>query len=148
MSAAANAGSSFRGWMQSTGQTSTHAVSFVPTQGSQIIYAIPPITIIPHQTMPSVLRRATLISSLRGRIFLASALLAVLTCGVALFVVNRRVTNEGEASLKREILVSGAIVDQLRTERTETYTVTARLIADSPTLKAAVTTDAATVQNE
>src|SRR6476619_334923 len=25
--------------MQSTGQTSTHAVSFVPTQGSQMIYA-------------------------------------------------------------------------------------------------------------
>jgi len=88
-------------------------------------------------------------SSLRGRIFLASALLAVLTCGVALFVVNRRVTNEGERSLQREILVSGAIVDQLRTARTETYTVTARLIADSPTLKAAVTTDdAPTVQNE
>jgi signal transduction histidine kinase len=89
------------------------------------------------------------LSSLRGRIFLASALLAVLTCGVALFVVNRRVTNEGERSLQREILVSGAIVDQLRTARTETYTVTARLIADSPTLKAAVDThDAPTVQNE
>src|SRR5579862_4716900 len=40
MSAAANAGSSFRGWMQSTGQTSTHAVSFVPMHGSQMIYAI------------------------------------------------------------------------------------------------------------
>ena len=83
----------------------------------------------------------TMISSLRGRIFLASALLAVLTCGVALFVVNRRVTNEGERSLQREILVSGAIVDQLRTSRTETYTITARLIADSPTLKAAMSTD-------
>src|SRR5207302_11501112 len=90
----------------------------------------------------------TMISSLRGRIFLASALLAVLTCGVALFVVNRRVTNEGERSLQREILVSGAIVDQLRTTRTETYAITARLIADSPTLKAAVSTDAPTVQNE
>src|SRR5438046_2442231 len=40
MSAAAKPGSSFRGWMQSTGQTSTHAVSFVPTHGSQMIYAI------------------------------------------------------------------------------------------------------------
>src|SRR5207245_11189158 len=40
ISAAANSGSSFRGWMQSTGQTSTHAVSFVPTHGSQMIYAI------------------------------------------------------------------------------------------------------------
>ena len=47
--------------------------------------------------------------------FLASALLAVLSCGVALFFVNRRVTNEGERSLHREILVSGNIVDQLRT---------------------------------
>src|SRR5271154_5153294 len=33
-------GSSLRGWMQSTGQTSTHAVSFVPMQGSAITYAI------------------------------------------------------------------------------------------------------------
>ncbi len=99
--------------------------------------------------MPSVLRRAALLSSLRGRIFLASALLAVLSCGVALFVVNRRVTNEAERSLRRDILATGAIVDQLRTTRTETYTITARLIADSPTLKAAVTTaDAPTVQNE
>ena len=55
--------------------------------------------------------------------------------------MNRRVTNEGEKSLQREILVSGAIVDQLRTSRTETYTITARLIADSPTLKAAMSTD-------
>src|SRR5262245_31431208 len=39
MSAAAKSGSSLRGWMQSTGHTSTHAVSFVPTQGSQMIYA-------------------------------------------------------------------------------------------------------------
>ena len=86
-------------------------------------------------------------SSLRGRIFLASALLAVLTCGVALFVVNQRVTNQAERALQREILATGAIVDQLRTTRTETYTITARLIADSPTLKAAVATeDPATVQ--
>jgi len=94
-------------------------------------------------------RITPLVSSLRGRIFLASALLAVLTCGVALFFVNRRVTTEAERSLQREILVSGAIVDQLRTTRTDTYTITARLIADSPTLKAAVfTKDAPTVQNE
>jgi len=36
-SAVANSGSSLRGWMQSTGHTSTHAVSFVPMQGSQMI---------------------------------------------------------------------------------------------------------------
>ena len=32
--------SSFLGWMQSTGQASTQAVSLVPTQGSAITYAI------------------------------------------------------------------------------------------------------------
>src|SRR6188472_2605082 len=40
ISAVPNSASSFRGWMQSTGQTSTHAVSFVPTHGSQMMYAI------------------------------------------------------------------------------------------------------------
>jgi signal transduction histidine kinase len=94
-------------------------------------------------------RFTPLLSSLRGRIFLASALLAVLSCGIALFFVNRRVTSEAEGSLRREIGVSGAILDELRTTRTQTYTTNARLIADSPTLKAALTTtDAATVQNE
>src|SRR5712664_168423 len=37
---ASKAGSSLRGWMQSTGQTSTQAVSFVPMQGSAITQAI------------------------------------------------------------------------------------------------------------
>src|SRR5919106_4790294 len=35
-----NSGSSLRGWMQSTGQTSTQAVSFVPMQGSVITNGI------------------------------------------------------------------------------------------------------------
>ena len=38
----------------------------------------------------------TLVSSLRGRIFLASALLAVLSIGAAIYVVNQRVTREAE----------------------------------------------------
>src|SRR6185436_9259732 len=36
---ASNVASSLRGWMQSTGHTSTQAVSLVPTQGSQMMYA-------------------------------------------------------------------------------------------------------------
>jgi len=89
----------------------------------------------------------TFVASLRSRIFFASALLAVLSCSIALYVVNKRVTREAERALQRDILNTGAIVDQLRTTRTETYTVTARLIADSPRLKAAVDTkDPATVQ--
>ncbi|PYR28917.1 MAG: hypothetical protein DMF92_13085 [Acidobacteria bacterium] len=83
----------------------------------------------------------TLLSSLRGRIFLASALLAVLSIGVAIYLVNVRVTNEAEGALQREILSTGALVDQLRATRTQTFTVMARLIADLPKLKAAVETD-------
>jgi hypothetical protein len=60
----------------------------------------------------------TIVASLRSRIFFASALLAVLSCGIALYVVNKRVTREAERSLQRDILNTGAIVDQLRTTRT------------------------------
>jgi signal transduction histidine kinase len=83
----------------------------------------------------------TLVGSLRGRIFLASALLAVLSIGAAIFVVNQRVTREAENTVQREIRATGALVDQLRKTRTDTYTVMARLIADLPKLKAAVVTD-------
>jgi signal transduction histidine kinase len=90
----------------------------------------------------------TLIGSLRGRIFLASALLAVLSIAAAIFVVNQRVTREAESALQREIRATGSLVDQLRKTRTDTYTMMARLIADLPRLKAAVlTNDPPTVQD-
>lgn len=90
----------------------------------------------------------TLLSSLRGRIFLASALLAVLSIAAAILVVNQQVTREAEGALHREILSTGAIVDELRTTRSETYATTARLVADLPKLKAAVeTNDPPTVEN-
>jgi signal transduction histidine kinase len=90
----------------------------------------------------------TLLSSLRSRIFLASALLAVLCIGVAIYLVNVRVTGEAERTLEREMLATAALVDNLRTTRTETYTQMARFIADAPQLKAAVDTDdAPTVQD-
>ena len=90
----------------------------------------------------------TILSSLRSRIFLTSALLAVLSIGAAIFLVNARVTREAEQALQREILTTGAQIDQLRTTRTETFATMARIIADAPTLKAAVTTnDPPTVQD-
>jgi signal transduction histidine kinase len=88
-----------------------------------------------------------LLSSLRSRIFLTSALLAVLSIGVAIYVVNVTVTREAESSLVREIEATGALVEQLRTTRAQTFTMMARLIADTPKLKAAIdTNDPATVQ--
>jgi len=83
----------------------------------------------------------TALSSLRNRIFLASALLAVLSIGVAIYLVNVRVTEEAERTLQRKIVAAAALVDNLRTTRTETFMQMARFIADAPTLKAAVDTD-------
>ena len=89
-----------------------------------------------------------ILSSLRNRIFLTSALLAVLSIGAAIYLVSVRVTSELEESLQREIRSTGELVEQLRTTRAQTFTMMARLIADAPTLKAAVdTNDPATVQN-
>jgi signal transduction histidine kinase len=90
----------------------------------------------------------TILSSLRSRIFLTSALLAVLSIAAAIYLVNARVTREAEQALQREIFTTGAQIDQLRTTRTETFATMARIIADAPTLKAAVTTnDPPTVQD-
>jgi signal transduction histidine kinase len=79
----------------------------------------------------------TFFSSLRSRIFLTSALLAVLSIGAAIYVVNVRVTQQAERALQREIVATGTLVDQLRTTRTETFTTLARLIGDIPKLKSA-----------
>src|SRR5262249_56474225 len=95
------------------------------------------------------LHGSMMFSSLRGRIFATSALLAVLSIGVALFVVNRRDTDEAENALQRDMLTTGALVDQLRATRTQTYEMMARFIADVPHLKAAVATnDPKTVEEE
>jgi signal transduction histidine kinase len=80
-------------------------------------------------------------SSLRGRIFLASALLAALPAAMAVYFVNGQVTRETEHELQRQLLAAGALAEQLRTTRTETLTVMARLIADLPKFKAAVETN-------
>ncbi len=82
-----------------------------------------------------------LLSSLQSRIFLASALLAMLCIVIAIYLVNQRVTEEAERTLEREIVTTAAQVDQLRAERTQTYALMARFIADVPMLKAAMATD-------
>jgi signal transduction histidine kinase len=82
-----------------------------------------------------------LLSSLQSRIFLASALLAMLCIVIAVYLVNLRVTEEAERTLEREIVTTAAQVDQLRAERTQTFAMMARFIADVPMLKAAMATD-------
>jgi signal transduction histidine kinase len=86
--------------------------------------------------------------SLRSRIFLASAFLMVLTIGVAIYLVGVRLNRETESALLADLVATGALVDQLRTTRVETFSMMARLVGDAPKLKAAVdTSDPPTVQD-
>jgi signal transduction histidine kinase len=88
-----------------------------------------------------------LLRSITNRIFLASAALAVLSIGAAVFFVSRTITARAEAELQRGLLEAGTLVDQQCATLVETLTVMARLVADDPRLKAAVDTgDPPTVQ--
>jgi signal transduction histidine kinase/uncharacterized membrane-anchored protein YhcB (DUF1043 family) len=86
-------------------------------------------------------------SSLTNRIFFASALLAVLAIGVAVYRVNIAVTAQAENELQRGVEEAGTLLEAYRTTLFEHFTREARLVADLSNLKAAVDTKhAATVQ--
>ena len=70
-----------------------------------------------------------LLSSLRSRIFLATALLSLLSIGTAIYVVTVRVTREVENSLRREIATTSTLVEQFRTTRSQNFAMMARLVA-------------------
>ena len=87
------------------------------------------------------------ISSLTNRIFFATALLAVLSIGTAVYMVNRAVTRQAEDELQRGIDEAVALVEEYRTLLFDNFVRDARLIADLPRLKGAVDThDPATVK--
>lgn len=81
-----------------------------------------------------------LLASLTNRVFLASSLLAVLSIGVAIYLVNDPVTREGEVELQRGMLEAAQLLDEHRRTLSESFTVMAELLADLPKLKAAVDT--------
>jgi signal transduction histidine kinase len=88
-----------------------------------------------------------ILGSLTNRIFLASAALAVVSIGAAVYFVSRTTTREAEAELQRGLIEAGTLVDQQSATLVRTLTVMARLVADAPPLKAAVDTgDPPTVQ--
>lgn len=88
-----------------------------------------------------------LLASLTNRVFLASALLAVLSIGVAIYLVNDPVTREGEAQLQRGMVEAAQLLEEHRNTLTDSFTSMAELLADLPRLKAAVDThDPPTVQ--
>jgi signal transduction histidine kinase len=78
------------------------------------------------------------LGSLTNRIFLASAALAVVSIGAAVYFVSRATTREAEAALQRGLIEAGTLVDQQRAQLVQTFTVMAGLVADLPKLKAAV----------
>ncbi|MGE0459951.1 MAG: ATP-binding protein [Vicinamibacterales bacterium] len=87
------------------------------------------------------------LGSLSNRIFLASALLAALSIGAAMFFVRARLTTETRQALERDLRTAASIADQQQAALFDTFTRSARLIADLPRLKAAVDTgDPPTVQ--
>jgi len=89
----------------------------------------------------------TVFSSLSNRIFFASALLAVLAIGVAVYRVNVAVTAQAENELRRGIEEAGTLLETYRATLFEHYSREARLVADLSNLKAALTTkDPRTVQ--
>ena len=76
------------------------------------------------------------LGSLTNRIFLASTLLAMVSIGFAVYFVSSRMTSETEAELQRDLREAATLVDQQRATLFDTFTRTARLIADLPKFKA------------
>ena len=86
-------------------------------------------------------------SSLTNRIFVATALLAVLSIAVAVGIVNRAVTRQADRELQRGIDEAATLVEQYRQFSFEAFGREAQLIADLPVLKAALDTgDPATLE--
>jgi len=79
-------------------------------------------------------------SSLTNRIFLASAALAVISTGVAIYIVNRSVTGQAEDELRRGLQEAATLVEEYRTILFDSFSRETSFIADLPKLKAAVET--------
>ncbi len=78
------------------------------------------------------------LGSITNRIFLASALLAMLSIGAAVYLISARMTSETEAELRRDLTEAATLVDEQRRTQFDNVARTARLIADLPKFKAVV----------
>lgn len=81
-----------------------------------------------------------ILSSLKNRVFLACAFVAVLSIGLGTQLVTTRVSSEAEAELQRGLEGAAELLEEYLLSRTETLTAMVWLIADLPKLKAAVAT--------
>ncbi len=78
------------------------------------------------------------LGSITNRIFLASALLAMLSIGAAVYFVSSRVSAETEAELQGDLAEAATLVDERRIMQFDNISLRARLIADLPKFKAVV----------
>ena len=79
-----------------------------------------------------------LFSSLTNRIFVASALLAVVSIALGIYNVNVAVTTQAEDELLRGLAEARTLIEQNRRNDVKHFTSMARLIADLSKMKAAV----------
>jgi len=78
------------------------------------------------------------LGSITNRIFLASALLAMLSIGAAVYFVSARLTSQTELELRGDLTEAASLVNDERETEFENVARTARLIADLPKFKAIV----------
>jgi signal transduction histidine kinase len=76
--------------------------------------------------------------SITNRIFVASALLAMLSIGAAVYFVSARITRQTELELQSDLTEAATLVDDQRRNQFDNFARTARLIADQPRFKAVV----------
>lgn len=81
------------------------------------------------------------LGSITNRIFLASALLAMLSIGAAVYFVSARLTAQTEIDLQGDLNEAATLVDDQRRTQFENFERTAQLIADLPKFKATVELD-------
>jgi signal transduction histidine kinase len=79
-------------------------------------------------------------ASLTNRIFFATALLAVMSISVAVYVVNRAVTRRADQEIQGNVDEAKALVDHYRNFTFDAFGRDARFIAEIPMLQAAVDT--------
>ncbi len=77
-----------------------------------------------------------MLGSITNRIFLASALLAMLSIGAAVHFVSARITAQTELELQGDLTEAATLVDDQRRTQFENFARTALLIADLPKFKA------------
>lgn len=78
------------------------------------------------------------LGSITNRIFLASALLAMLSIGAAVFLISGRMTRETEAELQSDLTEAATLVSEQRRTQFDNVARIAMLIADLPKFKAVV----------